>query len=126
MDLRDPVVLQGLAATGAAALTVVAAGWWLYASPAGRTVTPIATPPGLARGLASALGIAGVQLLVGGLWDASQHIKEARIVSGADFLWPSHIVIYSSFLLSLAASGIAMGRVSGEARAAGITDVRLW
>ena len=126
MDLRDPVVIQGLVATGAAAGIVAAAAWWLYASRADRTVAPVAASVPLARGLAWALGIAGFQLLIGGLWDASQHIKTGRVVGGSDFLWPSHIVIYSSFLLSLAASGVAMGRVSGAARAAGLTDVRLW
>lgn len=126
MDLRDPVVLQGLAATGAAILVVAALGWWLYLSPAAERTAVVPTPLRLARGLAIALGLAGLQMLAGGLWDASQHIRTGLIVGGADFLWPSHIVLYSSFLFSLAASAIAMGRMSGEARAAGLHDVRLW
>lgn len=126
MDLRDPVVLQGLAATGGAMLVVAALAWWLYLSPATERTPVVPTPLRLAQGLALALGLAGLQMLAGGLWDASQHIRTGLIVGGADFLWPSHIVLYSSFLFSLAASAVAMGRLSGEARAAGLNDVRLW
>jgi hypothetical protein len=34
------------------------------------------------------LGLAGVQFVGGGLWDASQHFLTGEVPGGSDFLWP--------------------------------------
>ncbi len=126
MDLRDPVVWQGLAATGVAAFVVVGITWWLYMSPVRGRARPVPTGPRLAVWLAGGLGVASLQFLVGGLWDASQHIRTGVVVGGSDFLWPSHIVLYSSFLLSFAAAGIALAFVALPAWRSGDRDPRVW
>ena len=128
MDLRDPVVWQGLVATSAGALVVLGSAWWLYLAPlpVGRSVPRLSTSPRLVGWLTLAVGLAALQFVIGGLWDASQHIKTGRIVGGADFLWPSHLVLYGSFLLALVAASLAMGVVALPAWRLGTRDPRLW
>jgi hypothetical protein len=128
MDLTDPIVWQGLAATGLGALIVLGSAWWLYLSPVRTSrATPLLTSsPRLVAWLVLALGLAALQFVVGGLWDASQHIKTGLVVGGADFLWPSHIVLYGSFLLALVAASTAMTLVALPAWRRGIRDPRLW
>ncbi len=126
MDLTNAVVWQGLAATGLAVALVVGVAWWLYLSPVRARGGTLATSPRLVGWLTAALGVSAVQFLVGGLWDASQHIRTGIVVGGADFLWPSHIVLYGSFLLAFVSAGVAMGFVAVPAWRAGIRDPRLW
>jgi hypothetical protein len=76
--------------------------------------------------LAALLGLSVLQLVVGGLWDASQHLTTGEIPGGSDFLWPSHLVIYSSFLVSLATAIIAMALVIAPAWRAGERGPRQW
>jgi hypothetical protein len=128
MDLRHPVVWQGLAATGVGALVVLGSAWWLYLAPlpGGRSVPRLSTSPRIVGWLTLAVGLAALQFMIGGLWDASQHIKTGRVVGGADFLWPSHIVLYGSFLLALVAASSALAVVALPAWRMGARDPRLW
>jgi hypothetical protein len=83
--LTDPIVWQALAATGLGAVVVLGSTWWLYLSPvrASRPMPSLTSSPRLVAWLTLALGLAALQFVVGGLWDASQHIKTGRIVGGA-------------------------------------------
>lgn len=128
MNLTDPIVWQGLAATGVGAVVVLGSAWWLYLSPvrASQPMPSLTSSPRLVAWLTLALGLAALEFVVGGLWDASQHIKTGRIVGGADFLWPSHIVLYGSFLLALVAASTAITMVALPAWRRGARDPRLW
>src|SRR5919199_5414732 len=128
MNLTDPIVWQGLAATGLGTLVVLGSAWWLSLSPVqpSRAMSLPTSSPRLLTWLVLALGLAALQFVVGGLWDASRHIKTGLVVGGADFLWPSHLVLYGSFLLALLAASTAMAVVALPAWRRGIRDPRLW
>jgi hypothetical protein len=76
--------------------------------------------------LGGLLGLSALQLVVGGLWDASQPLTTGEIPGGSECLWPSHLVIYSSFLVSLSVARIAMAGVIVPAWRAGMRDPRQW
>lgn len=84
----------------------VGLGWWLLASPLPATarVTPI---PGASRlrALAAAVAASGGLLFVaGGLWDEIWHRRYGGF--GNDFLWPPHLLLYSSIaLIAVLAAG---------------------
>jgi hypothetical protein len=127
MPFRDPLFWQGFAFTSGAVFIVVASAWWLYWSPLRPEVDEAAAPsPRLAGWLAGALGLAALQLIVGALWDTSMHLKSGRIVGGSDFLWPPHIMIYSSFLVSFLVAVAAVGLVGVQQWRAGVRDPRAW
>lgn len=127
MPINDPLFWQGLGFSTANVLLVVLAIWWLYWSPTrGHVSQPEAPSPRLAAGLAALLGFSAIQLTAGALWDASMHILTGEIPAGADFLWPPHLMIYSSFLISLIVAMAAIGLVAVPAWRAGERDPRLW
>lgn len=106
---------------------VVLSIWWLYLSPVRtRLGAPAALSPRLAFGLAALLGFSAVQLTAGAFWDGSLHILTGVIPAGADFLWPPHLMIYSSFLISLIVALGALALVALPAWRAGERDPRLW
>jgi len=122
-----PLFLQAALFTGAGVLLVGGTAWWLFGSRVRGEVGEARVPsPRLALGLGVLLGLSALQLVVGGLWDASQHLTTGEIPGGSDFLWPSHIVIYSSFLLSLGGALVALVGVITPAWRAGLRDPRLW
>jgi hypothetical protein len=122
-----PFFWQATLFTGAAVLLVGGSAGWLFLSPLrGERVTPQAPSTRTALILGGLLGLSALQLVVGGLWDASQHLTTGEIPGGSDFLWPSHLVIYSSFLVSLSVALIAMAGVIIPARRAGMRDPREW
>jgi hypothetical protein len=122
-----PVFWQAAIFTAAAVLLVGGSAWWLFASPVrGGPVAAQPPSPRMAMSFAALLGLSALQLVVGGLWDASQHVTTGEIPGGSDFLWPSHLVIYSSFLLSLAGAAIAIALLAVPAWRAGARDPRLW
>jgi hypothetical protein len=122
-----PFFWQAVLFTGAAVLVVGGTAGWIFLSPLRRErVRPHAPSPRVALALGGLLGISALQLVVGGLWDASQHITTGEIPGGSDFLWPSHLVIYSSFLVSLSVALIAMARVILPAWREGLHDPRAW
>ncbi len=122
----DPLVFQALGYSAVAIGFVVISSWWLYLSPLKSAVREIKPSPRLQAWLAVLLGIASVQSLVGAWWDASQHIITGVVPGGSDFLWPPHIMIYSSFLLALIVTLIAGLNVMIPAWKSGMRDPRQW
>jgi hypothetical protein len=84
----------------------VGLGWWLLASrlPVGAHIQPIAGA-GTIRAFAAAVACSsGLLFISGGLWDEIWHRKYGGF--GQDFLWPPHLLLYSSIaLLALLACG---------------------
>ncbi|HJW83227.1 MAG TPA: hypothetical protein VJ754_02880 [Anaerolineae bacterium] len=127
MLFNDPLFWQSLIFSGTAILVMLAAAWWLYRSPMKTRVGPVDPPsPRLAGGFGVLLVLSAAQLVTGALWDASMHLQTGRVVGGSDFLWPPHIMIYSSFLLSLVVATIAIGSVAIRQWNAGVRDPRAW
>jgi hypothetical protein len=127
MPFNDPLFGQGLLFTGIAMSFVVASAWWLYKSPMKVHVERNAAPsPRLARWVAGLLALSAVQLVTGAFWDASMHLQTGKVVGGSDFLWPPHIVIYSSFLVSLIVATLAIGLVAIPEWNNGVRDPRIW
>jgi hypothetical protein len=86
----------------------VGLGWWLLASPLppGARVVPI---PGASRVRALAAAVSassGLLFVAGGLWDEIWHRRYGGF--GNDFLWPPHLLLYSSIALiaALAAGAV--------------------
>jgi len=80
----------------------------------------------MAGWLAALLGLSAVAFVAGALWDASKHILTGIVPAGADFLWPPHLLIYGSFLISLIIAVIAVAIVAWPGWRAGERDPRLW
>lgn len=119
----------GLAAlfTAIAVLTPLGLGWWLYGSRMTREAGPAATPSSRQSVLlACVLGLSACLHITGGWWDASQHIRTGEIPGGADFLWPPHIAMYSSFFISFLVALFTIGLLAASGRAAGARDPRVW
>jgi hypothetical protein len=122
-----PVFWQAALFSAFAVLLVGGTSWWLFASRIGQVPPKPRMPsPRLAMALAILLGLSALQLVVGGLWDASQHLTTGEIPGGSDFLWPSHLVIYSSFLVSLLTALVSLGLVIVPAWRAGMRSPRQW
>lgn len=101
--------------------------WWLFSSRMAGPARPAATPSaGEASWIGGLLGLSGLQLLVGAHWDAAMHIFTGKIPAGTDFLWPPHIMIYSSFLISLAIATFSTITVARVGWARGDRDPRRW
>lgn len=100
--------------------------WWLFgsrlSSPAGRA----GAPGKEAIWIGALLGLSGLQLLVGGHWDAAMHIETGLVPGGSDFLWPPHIMIYLSFLISLFVATFSVVSIAKAGWAAGSRDPRQW
>ncbi len=127
MPLNNPLFWESLSFTTAAAAIVTASIWWFYLSPMAARPAAAARPsPRLAGALAVLLGLSAVQFVTGAFWDASMHILTGRVPAGADFLWPPHLLIYGSFLVSLIVAVAAVGIVAWPGWRAGERDPRLW
>jgi hypothetical protein len=128
--LQIPFFWQALIFSSIAIGAVAGSAWWLYLSPvharAGGAGEARPPAPGFILGLAAILLLSGLQLVLGGFWDASMHILTGEVPGGADFLWPPHIMIYSSFFFILIAAGVALRAIALPASRAGIDDPRLW
>lgn len=120
------LVLQGALFTGISLAIVAAAVWWLYFSKADGSVAVADPPSRAAAWISFLLGLAVLQQVIGGYWDASKHIITGEIPAGADFLWAPHIMIYSGFLISLAIAVAAVSIIAGPNLKKGIRDPRLW
>ncbi len=120
-------MLEAVLFTAVAYLIPILLTWWLYASRVSQGARRLAAPS-LKESvtLGALLGFSGVQLLVGGHWDASKHIQTGQIPAGADFLWAPHIMIYSSFLISLGVAVFSVASVARDGWARGERDPRQW
>lgn len=127
MPFNDPLFAQGLVFTGTAILLMGGLAWWLYRSPMKQAVQRMAAPSTrLANWLAVLVGLSALQMVAGGMWDGSMHIQTGVVPGGADFLWPPHIMIYSSFLITLIVGTAAIATVAIPAWNAGVRDPRQW
>jgi hypothetical protein len=122
-----PLFWQAAIFTGLAAALIALTAWWLYLSPLKVPVAAAQRPSrALAGWVAALLGLGAFQLVAGGFWDSSMHILTGRVPAGADFLWPPHIMIYSSFALSFLVALIAVAAVALGGWRAGERDPRQW
>lgn len=127
MELFSSMVWQGILFSGSALLLIGLSVWWLYASPMKQAVRAAVAPSArLSVGLAAVLGVSAGLMVVGGLWDASMHIRTGEVPGGSDFLWPPHLMIYGGFLLSFLVALVAIGVVGVGGRRMGTRDPRAW
>ncbi|MCI0729627.1 MAG: hypothetical protein L0332_23345 [Chloroflexi bacterium] len=127
MPLSNPLIWKGLLFSSTAVAFFLFLAWWLYLSPVRPPVQAAGqVSPRLAGWLAVLLSLAALQLITGAYWDASMHLKTGRIPGGSDFLWPPHIMIYSSFLFSFVVGLTAIGVVARVGWPAGMRDPRRW
>ncbi len=127
MPANNPLFWESLSFSTAAAAIVTVSIWWFYLSPlSARPLTPERPSQRLAGWLGVLLGLSAVEFVAGALWDASKHILTGIVPAGADFLWPPHLLIYGSFLISLIIAIIAVAIVAWPGWRAGERDPRLW
>jgi hypothetical protein len=125
--MLDPLWLQAAFFTGTNVLFMALATWWLYFSPLDAKVGAVQTAsPRLGYAIGLALGVAALQLVGGALWDASMHLKTGIVPGGSDFLWPPHIMLYSSFLFSFVVALAAMAVIAVAGWQQGARDPRQW
>ena len=125
--LSNGLFWQALGFSTVAIGLVVLTAWWLYLSPVKAAAGVVAGPSlNFSLTIAGLLALSGFQLVAGGFWDASMHILTGEVPGGADFLWPPHIMIYSSFFVMLIIAGVATRSIALPARRAGVNDPRQW
>jgi len=101
--------------------------WWLFFSPGPDQHNEVLAPSSrLINSIVSALGVSSGLMVVGALWDASMHIQTGQIPGGADFLWPPHLMIYGSFLISFMVAVLAITQVARIGWVSGSRDPRIW
>jgi len=119
--------LQALIFSGVAIGGIVLIAWWLYVSPvkqAGRRAQPASRF--VASAMALMIGVAAILIVIGGYWDASEHVVTGIVPGGDDFLWPPHLMIYGSFLLALIVAVAGLLALAIPNWKAGVRDPRLW
>ena len=127
MSLSDPLVWKAIIFSLSAVFLITFLTWWLYCSSLEPPVKVRHTPsPRLAGWFATVLAVSGLFLVIGGVWDGSMHIMTGEIPAGADFLWPPHLMIYGSFLLSFLVAEIAIVLIAVPSWRKGIRDPRRW
>jgi hypothetical protein len=102
-------------------------GWWLFGSklnPARPLPAATATPTPVWIPLL--LGLTALFTLYGGVWDGVQHVETGAVVGGADFLWPPHLLIYTSYLVAFVVALAGLARLAGEGARLGVRDPRIW
>ena len=119
--------LQAIVFTGMNVLFMALATWWLYFSPLDAAVGAVNRPSArLAHVIGVGLGLAALQLIGGALWDAAMHLKTGIVPGGSDFLWPPHIMLYSSFLFSFLVALAAMAPIALAGWRQAARDPRQW
>ncbi len=122
-----PLFWRAALFTGSALLIILFLTWFFYLSPVKKRDSLQVRPSRrLTNSLVGMLALSSGLLIVGALWDASKHILTGQIPAGADFLWPPHLMIYGSFLLSFVVALVAIGGVALAGWKAGIRDPRRW
>ncbi len=123
----DPLLLQAIGFTAAAVLIFGGATWFLYLSPLKSRPAHTIRPSRLMAGFVVAtLGVGGMLMVTGALWDASMHVQTGTVPGGSDFLWPPHIMLYSGFLLSFLCGLAAMVNLAIKGWKTGSRDPRRW
>lgn len=125
--MDQSLFFQGLLFSGVALAIILSTSWWLYFSPAKTETGPLnPTNPKLAINVTLLLGLASFNLVAGAFWDTSMHISTGVVPGGDDFLWPPHLLIYSSFLIALIVGIIAFWHVARLGYKKGIKDPLIW
>lgn len=85
--------------------------WWLYFSPLKATVEAINTDVARRRRrfVGTALLVGASVFIIGGMLDTLWHIWLGGF--GDDFLWPPHMLLYTSFLINTIVAGFFLGRI---------------
>ncbi len=123
----DPLLLQAIGFSAAAVLIFGGATWFFYFSPLKSRPSQASRPSQLMAGfVVAALGLGGVLMVTGALWDASMHIQTGTVPGGSDFLWPPHIMLYAGFLLSFVCGLAALVNLAIQGWKNGSRDPRLW
>jgi hypothetical protein len=105
-----PILALGIGVLIGVAAAFAVAGWWLLFSPLPGGKSVRAAPPSARHKLITRLLLAsGLFFTVGGLWDEVWHRRYGVGEVIDDFLWPPHILIYSSVAMVavVAAVGLA-------------------
>ncbi len=123
----SPLFLQATGFTAVAVLIIGGLTWFLYFSPMKSTPVQVTRPTRLLAGfVVAALGVGGVLMVSGALWDASRHVQTHTVPGGSDFLWPPHIMLYSGFLLSFVCGVTALVNIARKGWKNGTRDPRQW
>ncbi len=123
----NPLLLQAIGFTAAAVLIFGGATWFFYFSPVKSRLLQSVQPSRLLVGFVVAgLGLGGVLMVTGALWDASLHVQTGTVPGGSDFLWPPHIMLYSGFLLSFICGLAALANLATKGWRNGSRDPRRW
>jgi hypothetical protein len=122
----EPIFWQGLAFTGISIALTLFTIWWFYLSPLKPLSRPVRvrTSSGFMTLTALLVGLSALLRYAGSIWDISEHVLTGMVPGGEDFLWPPHLVIYFSFLLSLAVVLYTFLRISAPFRRLRIFDPR--
>lgn len=123
----ESLFLQGLIFSGLSLSLIAVSTWWLYLSPMKAAADAASRiSPWIAIVLALIIGVSSILRSFGTYWDASQHVVTGIVPGGDDFLWPPHLLIYASFLLSLVVVLSALFLLAVPNLRAGIRDPRQW
>ena len=123
----NQLIGQAAAFSAVAATVFLGLTWVLFLSPApALPANRPAFPRNLAIAIAALLSLAMLQSYTGGFWDASLHVQTGQVPAGADFLWPPHILLYSSFLIMLALGTIGLAALGIRMLRVGVRDPRQW
>ncbi len=116
---------QGLVFTGLALALTLSAIWYLYLS-------PIKQPSNIKAEISDRFiitialitGISSIIRLLGAHWDTSEHVIQGVVPGGSDFLWPPHLMLYTSFVISFIVALYATLRITAPYRRKRIFDPR--
>ncbi len=123
----DPLLLRAAGFSAAAILIFGGATWFFFFSPIKSRPAAVSRPGRLMAGfVVAALGLGGVLMVTGALWDASMHVQTGTVPGGSDFLWPPHIMLYSGFLLSFVCGLAALVNIAIQGWKNGSRDPRRW
>ena len=117
---------QGLVFSTFATSITAFAIWWVFISRVKSLAKPVETKLSstLMMRIALLVGFSGLCRYAGSVWDISEHVITGVVPGGEDFLWPPHMIIYFSFLISLIVALFSILTITKPYRAKGIMDPR--
>ena len=129
----EPLFLQGLIFSALVIGGLGLIGWWLFVSRLDGSLSTVAAHNNvvvatsiLSSRLSILIGISSLLLCIGGYWDLSEHVATGIVPGGEDFLWPPHLMIYTSFLLAFLVALGGMIALAVPNLKAGVRDPRVW